>query len=244
LIVNNTQSAVRLHISGSNILVLGNATTVGGVTNNGTISLYADAFLPARVYRPISEYAGRTMTWSGTGAYRAFGGTWDGAAKTFAVVAPTALTAGASDDVGTGERLLFTDPPSGKRAGASFGTVAGGTTFSAALMTQSELSALAATPGFEGLVLSAWDFGTNFTGGEVLLSFDIGLGAQELEVWHLHDGTWTAYDAGLLTYDSHGVLSFTVSEFSGYAVTAIPEPATLALLALLALSLLKRHPCR
>jgi hypothetical protein len=220
------------------MLVTGNATTAGSVTNKGAISFYADAFLSAGTYTPISEYAGRTMTWSGTGTYKAYGSTWDNVAKTLAVTAATALSAGALDPVNSGQRLLITDPASGRQMGASFGTVAGGTTFSATLMTPSELSSLAAMVGSEGSVLSGWDFTTNLTGNQVLLSYDIGLGKEDLELWHLSGGTWSPYTPDLLTYDASGILTFTASQFSGYAVTGVPEPSTFALLGIGAVSLL------
>ena len=228
----NSKSAVRLRVSGNGMLLVGNDATTGSVTNNGAVRFYADAFLAAGTYNPISEYMNRTMAWSGTGAYKGYGGTWNSTAKTFSVAAATALTAGSTDTLSTGERLLFTDPGSGRQVGASFGSITGSPTFSASPMSQDELAALVVMPGFEGLVLSAWDFDTNFSGGDdVLLSFAIGPGAQDPGVWRCDDGVWTPYAPALLTYDSGGVFSFTVTDFSGYAVTAIPEPATLALLA-------------
>lgn len=227
----NSKSAVRLHVSGDDMLVLGDSSTTGSVTNNGTITHYADSFLAADTYTPISELGGRTMRWTGSGSCKAVGGIWNDAAKTFTVASATALPAGSTDTLGTGERLLFTDPGSGSQVGASFGSITGSPTFSAAPMSQGELAALVVMPGFEGLVLSAWDFDTTFSGGDdVLLSFAIGPGAQDPGVWRCADGVWTPYAADLLTYDSGGVLSFTVTDFSGYAVTAIPEPASAALL--------------
>jgi len=225
-------SAVRLVVSGNLILLLGDAANRGSITNDGVVSFYADSFLAAGVYTPISEYAGRAMTWAGTGSYKACGGTWNNTNKTFVVAAPTALSSGSSHTVTTGERLLFTDPGSGRRVGASFGSVTGSPTFSASLMSQGELEALTLMPGFEGAVFSAWDFDTNFSGGEALLSFDIGLGAEDPKVWHYDGGAWQQYTADLLTNDSNGILSFTAADFSGYAVTGVPEPATLSLLAL------------
>jgi fibronectin-binding autotransporter adhesin len=171
----NNQSSVKLNVSGNNMLVLGDATTTGTLNNNGNINFYASAFLPTGIYSPISAYPGKSISLSGTGTYNAYGGTWDNMAKTFTATAPTAINAGDSDTVTTAERLLFTDTSSGKRTGANFGVVTGTPTFSATWMTAGELSALAATPGFEGTVLAAWDYTTNFTGGQVMLSYDIDL---------------------------------------------------------------------
>ena len=217
LAVSTTQSAASLSVSENEVISLGSSSTVGSVTNKGAINFYAGAFLPVGSYTPICEYASRTMTWSGTGAYVAYGGTWSATTHAFTVAAPTVLAAGAVDSIGSGERMLFTDAV-GRRVGASFGTVSGGKTFSAATMTASELSLLKATTGFAGAALVGWDFATNLTGSQVMLSFDIGLGARDVEVWHLVGSTWTQYTPDLLTYDSHGIVSFTVASFSGYAV--------------------------
>jgi fibronectin-binding autotransporter adhesin len=231
----NTQSSVRLHVSGNGMIVLGDATTTGSINNYSSVNLYADAFLPAGTYRPISEYAGRTMSWSGTGTYNAFGGTWNNTAKTFTVAAPVAADAGVGNTITTGERLLITDPATGKHAGASFGAVEGTPTFSAMLMSNSDLTPLHSTPSFTGTVLTAWNYTTNLSSGtEVMLSFDLGLGYQDPQVWHLSGSTWSLYTPELATYDSQGNFSFTVTSFSGYAVSAVnavPEPAAWALLA-------------
>jgi fibronectin-binding autotransporter adhesin len=56
-----TQTGFRLHVSGNDMLVLGNALTPGFIFNYGAINLYADAFLPATTYTPISEYARRPI---------------------------------------------------------------------------------------------------------------------------------------------------------------------------------------
>ena len=238
----NSKSAVQLHVSGNDMLVLGNAVTNGVMTHNGVITFYAGSSLAAGTYRPISEFAGRSMTWSGVGTYRAIGGVWDDNTKTFAVGPSTLLPTGDSDQVSSGERLLITDSATGKRVGVSFGTVAAGTQFSATAMGDGQMSGLLALLAPDQQVLGAWDFATNFSNGEVLLSYEIGLGAVTPSVWHFQAETWSPYIPSTLSYDSNGFASFTVTSFSGYAVTsAVPEPSTLSLMALGLLSLRRRR---
>ena len=99
-------------------------------------------------------------------------------------------------------------------------------------ITDASLSSLRTLLGAGEQVLAAWDFTTNFDGGgDVLLSFDIGPGAEDLVIWHLQGNVWSAYTPAMLTYDANGLASITASSFSGYAVAgAIPEPCTRILL--------------
>lgn len=125
----------------------------------------------------------------------------------------------------------------------SFGTVPAGTTFGAAAMGDAQLAGLELADGQN--VLAAWDFTTNFAGGWVLLAFDVGgldLGDGCLNVYHYDGTTWAAFPAADLMVDSSGIASFTAGDFSGYAVTAgpVPEPATLSLLALASMAMLRR----
>ena len=86
-----------------------------------------------------------------------------------------------------------------------------------------------------------WGFAADsgYTPGDpAYLSFDVGTqySRDDLQVWH-YDGTnWTPYDATDLTCNG-GWASFTVTGFSGYAVT-VPEPSALALLLAAGLGLL------
>ena len=234
--IRSSLSVLTIGVTGNNMIVLGDGVYTGSITNKSTVNLFADPFLGAGTYSPISDVRGREMTWSGSGSYNALGGTWDNVAKTFAVTPTVALTAGSPATVTSAERLLITDPATGKKMGASFGTVPGGTTFSAEPAGSSELHKLELRGGYEGPVLAAWDFDTNFAGGEVLLSFYIGPGQPDpLGVWHYDGNSWTPYYADDMYYNStNGMVSFTVDGFSDYAVTqgVAPEPATLALLAL------------
>ncbi len=60
---------------------------------------------------------------------------------------------------------------------------------------------------------------------------------DDLHLWHYDGALWTPYDASDLTCNGN-YASFTVTGFSRYAVTAVPEPGTLALLLAAALGLL------
>ena len=73
-LLNIQNGQVALRVSGNGMIVLGDASNTGRVTNLGKINLYADPFLAAGTYSPITESAGRTMTWSGSGSCNATGG--------------------------------------------------------------------------------------------------------------------------------------------------------------------------
>lgn len=238
----DSQSSVNLRVSGNGMLLLGQGGINGSLSNSGKINLLADAFLAAGTYSPIiSSSTDCKILWSGAGTYNGTGGTWDDTAKTFTVETATELAAGGLDSVSTGERLLFRDSASDKRMGASFGTVGTGINFSAAVSSTTELGGLVAALADGESVRSAWDLTTNFTGGSALLAFDIGKGRSNVDVWH-YDGTaWTPFAASDLIYDGNGIASFTVSDFGGYAVTAVPEPATMGLLALGGLAMIRRR---
>jgi T5SS/PEP-CTERM-associated repeat protein len=223
--VKNGASTLNAHVSNNNMLVLGTASTPGAFTNNGKTNFYADGFLTAGTYAPVSDLKGRTMTWSGTGTYNAFGGMWDSANKTFVVPAAAQVAASGTASLATGMRTIFTDP-AGRRAGVSTGVVPDGTTLSASPLAGGDLSGISLLPGES--VVSAWDFTTPLT-GETLLSFDVGGGLSDLRAWR-YDGTvWSPYDTHVVYRD--GIASFTVTGFSGYAVSAVPEPGTWAMLA-------------
>jgi MYXO-CTERM domain-containing protein len=72
---------------------------------------------------------------------------------------------------------------------------------------------------FDGAVLEAWNVDTNVT-GDVLLSFEVGAGWNDLSVWHFDGAAWTALDPGFSSYTEAGTFCFTASDFSGYAVTS------------------------
>ena len=233
----NSLSDATLHVSGDDMIVLGNAGTVGSITNNGTVKFWAGASLPEGVYRPISEFAGRAMTWSGSGTYNGFGGAWNDVDKTFTVDPATQGQMGLMYDVIIRHRLQFTDPGTGNSVGASFGVVPPGTTLLVSPLAAADVDDLGAMPDLVGEMLAGADFATNLTGQDVLLSFEVGAGKTDLAVWHLDGAGWTPYTPDLFVYDENGIVGFTASQFSGYAVVGVPEPASLTLLALGVLTL-------
>ena len=88
-----------------------------------------------------------------------------------------------------------------------------------------------------GSVLGAWNFvfSSGYDDGDpAYLSFDVGAGysRDNLQVWH-YDSTagWSDFDAVDLSYDGQ-YANFTVTGFSGYAVSGVmvPESGTLAML--------------
>jgi fibronectin-binding autotransporter adhesin len=234
----NTTSSVHLNVSRDGMLVLGSGASNGSMTNNGTVKLYADAFATAGVYTPITPYTGKSITWSGTGTYQAFGGVWNNTAKTFTTTTPLTAITGATATVNTGDRLIITDPATGKRVGASFGTISGPDhAFSASRMGDTQIDG--------HWVLAAWDFTSTLS--SVFLTFDVGIGYDlaDLQAWHYTGGSWQPYGVVNLTYDRlSGIASFTADSFSGYAltgVTPIPEPAHLGLFSLITGVLLYRR---
>ncbi|MFZ5832495.1 MAG: PEP-CTERM sorting domain-containing protein, partial [Planctomycetota bacterium] len=196
-------------------------------------------------YQPI--LAG---TWSGTGILQAIGGTWNSTTHEFIVGGVEHGLSGnpLSLDLATQQRALITcDRPGNEpdwRAGASFLAAAASTPieFTATAISGQMLTDLAAAMAAGESVLCGWEFSTaGYTvdaNHPAYLSFDVGTGfsRDDFTVWH-HNGTaWTEFAPMDLTYDGEHYASFTVESFSGYAVTAVPEPSTLALLAMLGLA--------
>ena len=213
------------------------------LTNDGVIRLSAAANLPAGAYEPLAV-AG---SWRGTGAYVALGGVWDENAHTFTVAAAETAQSGIETqvDLAAAPRLDITDPAGGGHLAASFPAGAETIEFTATAMDEpTGLADLSIQLTADQDVLSAWDFDTDLAAGEpVLLSFFVGEGldAEAVEVWHYDaQGQWTPFDAADLAYDD-GWITFTVDGFSGYAVTTVPAPATLSLLALAAPAVLARR---
>jgi len=136
------------------------------------------------------------------------------------------------------QRLLINDESTGWGLGASFPYKAGnvGLNFTAAAVGGETLADLVDLLEPDQLVKGAWDCaggGAGYAAGDpVYLSFAVGAGLsrKDLQIWHFDGADWTAFDAMDLTCND-GWASFTISDFGTYAVTAVPEPGTSALLA-------------
>jgi microcystin-dependent protein len=236
-------SSLRLHVGSDDMVVLGNGGSTGSMTNNGSIALFADAFLTGNTYTPISDFYDDPLLWSGSGTVDTFGGKWNDPSRTFERSPVITVNAGDMVPVSSNNRLLITDASSGDKVSVSFGDVAVPTTFSATVADNSDLLNLVASMPSNWSILGAWDFETNLPDGtEVFLAFEVESGLPTFQVWHLDGaGAWTIFDPEFKSYDSiGGIAGFTVDSFSGYAVT-VPEPGTLALLSLGALVSLRRR---
>ena len=141
-------------------------------------------------------------------------------------------------DLAATQRALISDGSTGWSVGASFLAKPSSTplNFTATATSGGTLTALQSLLAPNYSVLGGWDFTTDagYTPGDpAYLSFGIGssYSANGLEVWHLDGSNWSPFAANDLTYDGN-YASFTVTGFSGYAVTGsvVPEPTTLAML--------------
>ena len=143
-----------------------------------------------------------------------------------------------SIDLADKQGVLIDDATTGWSVGISFFAKPASTPyeFAAKAIDGDILAGLENRLGPDDAVLSGWEFSTiggSVSGDPVYLSFNVGpANAREpLAVWYYNGADWTEYDASDAIYDGDH-LSFTVTGFSGYAVTGmvVPEPSTLALL--------------
>jgi T5SS/PEP-CTERM-associated repeat protein len=217
-------------VYGGSLIVNGGS---GTITNDGRIHITAAVNAPPGTTQPISA-----ALWQGSGTYSAIGGKWNSTTHQLAVSDALQGASGApiSVDLFDTQRLLIHDPATDWSLGAGFTATDAPTTLtlSASAISGSTLSDLQSLLRPGESLLGGWQITptSGYTPGDpAYLSFAVGAGrsAEDLFVWH-YDGTWSRFDAADLTYDGN-YASFTVTGFSDYAISAVPEPSTLALLA-------------
>jgi hypothetical protein len=216
--------------------------SLGTMTNNGTIRIFAGASVPVdgAKYSPI--VAG---TWGGTSYDRCqgIGGRWNASGRYFTAsgIIPGTSGSAVALNLGLMQRALVGDVgpgESGWEVGASFLAAASqkNITFTAAAIDDTILDALEIAAGERQTVLSGWTFSTTgytvSTASPLYLSFDVGAEytQDDFEIWRYSGNAWTEFAPIDLTYDGK-YASFTATSLGGYAVTAVPEPGTLVLLA-------------
>jgi T5SS/PEP-CTERM-associated repeat protein len=235
----SSTSLVGVNVGDGSQLSLG----MGNITSYGTIRLTTAASATAGTYTPISA-----TSWTGMGTVQALGGMWIANSHLFSVSAAAAGMPG----VGVGidrvaqQRVVITDPTSGESVVAGFMGTSGSApvTLTGWELTAAQEGALVGVVPAGARGLEGWTFAAEgYTAGEpVSLALKVGSGwaSENLNVWHFDGSSWTAFAASDLAYDGM-YASFTVTGFSGYAVTGVPEPAGLAIMALGAMGLLRRR---
>jgi T5SS/PEP-CTERM-associated repeat protein len=235
------RSLLAIDVGRGSLLDIGDGT----ITNDGTVRIFAGAGVAADGTNCAPISAG---TWGGTGTYQAVGGTWSTSSHKFTA---SSVIAGMSSvpvslDRNVVQRVLINDNGTGGtnwQLGASF--LAAGTTsnmvFTATAVSGTALDALRTTVGIGNPVLDAWTFSTTgYTldaNDPIYFSLKVGPGhsTDDLELWGYDGTSWAAYVPSDLTYDGT-YASFTATGLSGFA--AVPEPGTLAFLAVGFLGLL------
>jgi T5SS/PEP-CTERM-associated repeat protein len=231
-------SMIDIEISDDNMLQLDH-----DVYQNGTIRLSARAGLTPGVYTPITQDSGNWFLSNGT--FEVYDGIWDFAARTYTINASTMgmvskqttidLSTNQHIDVGTKLQVDFTPTTSSEYVD-----------FSATTTTGQPLVDLQTLLGPDETLEESWDFEVSGlpSGDDVLLSFAVSgqPATGEINIWHYEDGSgWSPYTPGDLVV-SDGWASFSVDSFSSYALTVVPEPASMSLLVLggMALAIRKR----
>ncbi len=238
----DAKSTISVDVGKGSSLSVSNGT--GTIYHYGTIRLTASANVAPGIYTPISYGTLATIPTKGAapGTVQTLGGVWNNANHTITVSAPATSVAGAAQtiDLSQFQRILVTDPVTGKSIGLSFQATTAPTVLGlrASTVTGAELAALRSLVAADGkTVLSAWDFSITqgYTSGDpVYLSLFAGPGQSlsSLTLWHYDGSTWSAFTANDLAYDGT-YASFAVTGFSGYAVSGtapVPVPAAVWLL--------------
>ncbi|MBN1588046.1 MAG: hypothetical protein JW888_00860 [Pirellulales bacterium] len=219
----NSQSLLAIEVNDGSLLNIAGGS--GTIANDGTVRIIAGAVpAPGAVCTPI--LAG---TCGGAGTYHALGGTWNAVSHEFTTspVIQTASGIPLGFDLATIQRVRGADTATGWTVGVSFLTPEGSAmlNFTATAAGGEVLADLQDRMDPGETVLGAWEFAATggYTPGDpAYLSFDVGPGQSwdDLEIWHYDGADWTQFDAWDLTYDGT-YASFTVTDFSGYAVTPV-----------------------
>lgn len=217
--------------NGSQLDTRGSGT--GLFANSGLVRLTAAWNAAAGTYTPIM--AG---TWqSNNGTIETFGGTWDSSNHTFTIAAAQVINSGGTVNDNNGlQRVNVTDPSNLMTTAvtANFAVNGAPTSFQATQIAtgSNEYQNLQILAG--NSILSAWNF--NASGGTyngtnaVNLTFAVGSGftTDQFRVWHFKNNQWEWITPDSINYDGTNV-SFNVNGFSGYALSAVPEPSSLLL---------------
>jgi T5SS/PEP-CTERM-associated repeat protein len=235
-----TASTVSVKSSSGLTTDVASKLTVGGgtgsISNGGSVRLVAGATAANGTYSPLSY-----GSLSGN-VFQVIGGIWDDAARTVAVSGAAAANgiggATAAFNLAVSQRALITDNATGHSVGAAF--LAGTTdiTFGGTVISGGTLSALQTKLASGQSILSAWDFTTTGydvgSSNPVYLSLYAGSGHSfsDLTIWYYNGSAWYTVASTDLAYDGT-YASFTVTGFSGYAVSGaapVPVPAAVWLL--------------
>lgn len=240
-VTNGSSSLIMVDVGKGSSLNVGNGS--GSFSSSGILRVAAAATINAGTYMPINAPSITSTT------FQTFGGAWNPVTRQITVGAVSTGNAG-TNVLAAHDRALITDVSSGRHVGLSFGAGSSPATANAALMDQDTINSLSTQLAAGESYEAGWNFIVTralATTIPAYLSIEIGSGydIDNLHVWHLDSAsqTWSLYSPDDLNYDGQ-YANFTVSSFSGYAVTnvaPVPEPATLAMLSLAAAGLLARR---
>ncbi|MGD9127880.1 MAG: PEP-CTERM sorting domain-containing protein [Planctomycetia bacterium] len=214
-------------------------------TNNGTVNITAGITASSSLSAPITA-----SSWAGTGSYRAFGGTWDETNHHFTLSGFQSGVAGTNLNIDLTQKLQvrvldasleeyfgvsFIEDSTTEEGSCVIGFVASKTGAS----LQNELTAVLAE---NDTILNCWDIQSDLADEELaFLSMMVDADSEDLAVWHYDGSGWSEYtlpDCSALSHDC-GYACFLVDNLTGsYAIVgaAVPEPSTIILLLLSALS--------
>lgn len=222
----NGPSLISVDVGNSSLLNIQNGN--GEFTNNGILRVVADAsVLAGSTHTPVA--AG---LWSGTGVVQAVGGTWDDVLHVFTASDVLNAIAGMPIELDRAatQRVWISDAATGWNVGMSFPKAAVSTPISmtATSIAGSVLAALEALVT-DGDVAGGWLFAItsgHSPGDPVYLSFDIGIGytRQQVQAWVFDGANWRRHSPPDLNVNG-AIASFTVTNFSGYAVSVQGPPS-------------------